>query len=99
MEYYQFDYRPALTELRTLFDQLSTQKQHIPEIYLIAGEYDPQHPFEGAEESAKLLGDYAKYIIIANTGDPVYRDQPEISLKLLKSIITDDKEYKKSLNL
>lgn len=87
-EYYSFDYRPLLEKLKKDFDEIKKTDGHIPEIFMICGEYDPEHPPEGANNAASLLDGYAKCMIIPNTGDPVYRDKPSESLELLKACIS-----------
>ncbi|MEM9243263.1 MAG: alpha/beta hydrolase [Pseudomonadota bacterium] len=87
-EYYRFDYRQQLNALKLKLGNLKQKRQHIPEIYMIAGEYDPEHPAEGTEDASNRLGEYAKHVVIANTGDPVYRDRPDISLQILKHCVS-----------
>jgi pimeloyl-ACP methyl ester carboxylesterase len=89
-EYYKFDFRPQLDSLKLHLDTLQTAGEHIPDIIMIAGEYDPEHPIEGAIEATSLLGNHAICIVIKNTGDPIYRDQSSLSLAVLKTCIQGD---------
>ena len=92
-EYYKFDFTYQLKELKLNFDKLEkSSQQTIPEIYMIAGEYDPEHPFECAVQAAMILDHYANAIVIADTGDPVYRDKPDEVYHLLKNIIENTSE-------
>jgi pimeloyl-ACP methyl ester carboxylesterase len=54
----------------------------------LAGENDPVHPVSCAEETARHIGKLCEFVIIKNTGDPVYRDQPEETLNIISNFIT-----------
>lgn len=69
-EHGKFDFTPSL------------HKIHCPVLHL-AGENDPVHPVSCAIDTAKHIGKNCELSIIKDTGDPVYRDQPNETVKVI----------------
>lgn len=71
-EYTSFDLRPQMPKITTKI------------LYLTSHE-DPVHPIAGVRETIKYLRkNICELVIIANTGDPVYRDQPEETARIIR---------------
>ena len=62
-------------------------KIHCPVLHL-AGENDPVHPVSCAIDTAKNIGSNCELSIIKDTGDPVYRDRPKETVKVISGFIT-----------
>lgn len=63
------------------FDYRQELKKIICPVWYVAGEIDPGHPYQGAQEAAKLIPN-AELVILKGLGAPVYRDDPEGIKKL-----------------
>lgn len=74
-EQYSFNYLPEL-------DKISTPT------LVIAGQEDPEHPWECAKEMAdRMTSCSVQFELIQDAGDPVYRDKPAETLKILREFI------------
>lgn len=74
-EYYSFDYLDQVGKINT------------PTLYL-CGENDPEHPWVSAQQTAnRMKADLVSFHKLNNAGDPVYRDAPELTLKILTEFI------------
>ena len=73
-EHAKFDFIPDLPKI------------HCPVLHL-AGDNDPVHPVASAIETAEHIGQSCELIIIKNTGDPVYRDQPDETFDVMSGFI------------
>ena len=60
----------------------SLNRIHCPVLYLV-GENDPVHPASCAIDTAKYIGENCELSIIKDTGDPVYRDQPDETIRVI----------------
>jgi proline iminopeptidase len=59
-----------------------------PVLYLV-GEYDWIHPPICSERTAKLMRNaQVEKVMIKNTGDPIYRDQPQITEQIIRKFIS-----------
>ncbi len=65
-----FDFTPQLDKI------------HCKILYLV-GEEDPVHPVASAVETANYLKSNCQLTVIKNTGDPVYRDKPDETYKII----------------
>ena len=74
------------TEENLQFDYRQDLKNIICPVWYVAGEYDPGHPYSGAEEAASLIPN-VKLDILKGLGAPVYRDDPQLVAKLTKAAI------------
>ena len=58
-----------------------------PVLYLV-GEYDWVHPPVCSERTAKLMCNaQVEMVVIKNTGDPIYRDQPQTTEKTIRQFL------------
>lgn len=74
------------TEHRTFDFSSKLHSITCPVLYL-AGENDPVHPMSCAIETAKKMGENCQLEIIADTGDPVYRDKPEETITVIAEFL------------
>ena len=74
--------RYMLTEHGKFDFTANLHKIHCPVLHL-AGENDPVHPVSCAIDTAKYIGNNCELSIIKDTGDPVYRDRPEETIKVI----------------
>lgn len=59
-----------------------------PVLYLV-GEYDWVHPPICSERTAKLMSNaQVEMLVIKNTGDPIYRDQPQVTQKAIQQFFS-----------
>lgn len=98
-EYYRFDLRGGLEELREQYDVLvaGSRASEVPVIILLAGTDDPEHPCEGAIEVGRILDNHAQLIVMEDAGDPVYRDKPKEVLALLSACMIEPRFIPSSL--
>ena len=74
-EYYKFNFLEDLYRINT------------PTL-ILAGDLDPEHPWQSAEEmAAKMQPDKVNLNIIPGAGDTVYRDKPEETERIIRSFI------------
>ena len=79
--------RYMLTEHGKFDFTSNLHKIHCPVLHL-AGGNDPVHPVSCAIDTAKNIGGNCELSIIKDTGDPVYRDKPKETVKVISDFIT-----------
>lgn len=79
-EYYDFDYRKQLEKLNFPSEL---------EVLAIAGDEDPEHPWECANEAVQCIGKNNAFLyLVKGAGDPIERDCQEEALTVIKTFIT-----------
>ena len=72
------------------FDFLSDLDKIIAPSLILAGQDDPEHPWQCSKKMADSMPNAAVILeIIKDAGDPVYRDKPEETLQILKKYISN----------
>jgi len=71
----QFDFRGELQDITC-------------PVWWVAGENDPSHPYQGAEDGVKRIKN-ARLNVLKGLGAPVYRDEPEKMLQMTREVIKD----------
>ncbi len=57
---------------------------------ILAGSEDPEHPYQASVELSEMaINSIVELHVIDGAGDPVYRDQPDETLNLIKKYIVD----------
>lgn len=68
------------------FDFLPQLSRIICPVLYIAGEIDPGHPLQGAQEAAKLIKNI-EFQTLVGLGAPVYRDDPDLTREIVVNFI------------